>query len=83
MDIMEMLFMLALFDSIADSDKSGLKEAVDKANEETNTDIRCELAKLKKEKSKMEKQIEKLIEDIKLIDIMISRLESIDKKIND
>ena len=94
MDILEMLVLSALLgkiDTIADNDerKDELKEAAAKANEEHNTDIKCEIAKLKKERTEEKKYLAKLIaetneteHEIELLDTMIQRLENLDEKIN-
>lgn len=87
MNVLEMLFLAALLGEIdTETDnaerKDELKEAVAKANEEYNTDIQCEIAKLKKERTEKKKQLDELTGEIATINVMINRLESLDKKIN-
>ena len=88
MDVLEILVLSALIgkiDTITDNDEKmdELKEAVAKINnEDHNTDIKCEIAKLKKERTEKAKQLDEITTEIRLIDTMVQRLENLDKRIN-
>lgn len=82
MNILEMLVLTAMLEKTVNFDEDDLKEAVKIANEENNTDVKCELAKLKKERDEKKKQLDELAGEIAAMNVMINSLEKLDKKIN-
>jgi len=94
MDTFEILVLSALLDEIDAKTDNGerieeLKKAAAVVSEEYSTDIKYEIAKLKKERTEEKKDLVKLIAEthetehkIELLDTMIQRLESLNEKIN-
>ena len=83
MDLLKMLIAIDLISEIADADPETFKEAIAEANEENDTDIRCEIEKLKKERAKKLKELEEIKGDVKGIEMLLARLEKLEKKINE
>lgn len=58
------------------------KEAVAEADKENDTDIKCEIEKLKKERTENLKELEEIKSDIEAIELFLTRLEKLESKIN-
>lgn len=71
-----------MLSEVADEDPEAFKEAVAEADKENDTDIRCEIEKLKKERTEKLKELEEIKSDIEAIELLLTRLEKLESKIN-
>lgn len=71
MDLIKALILIDILSDIADTNPEGVKEA----EKENDTDIRCEIEKLRKER------VEKL-KELEAIETLLTRLEKLENKIN-
>lgn len=75
MDLLKMLMLIDMLSDIADTDHETFKKAVTEADKENDTDIRCEIEKLKKECAEKRKELEEIKSDIEAIEMLLTRLE--------
>lgn len=77
-----MLILIDMLSDIADEDPETFKEAIAEADKENDTDIKCEIEKLKKERAEKLKELNEIKGDIEAIELLLTRLEKLENKIN-
>lgn len=79
MNLLKALILINLLSDIADIDPEVVKEA----SKQNDTDIRCEIEKLRKERAKKLKELDEIKSDIEAIETLLTRLENLESKINE
>ena len=82
MDLIEMLILTNMLSNVTGTDCKSTKEAITEADKENDTDIKCEIEKLKKERADKLKEFNRIKNDIEAIEMLLARLEKLESKIN-
>ena len=82
MDLLKMLILIDMLSEVADEDPETFKEAVTEADKESDTDIKCEIEKLRKERAEKLKELNEIKSNIEAIELLLARLEKLESKIN-
>ena len=82
MDLLKMLILIDMLSEVADTDPETFKEAVTEADKENDTDIKCEIEKLRKERADKLKELDEIKSNIEAIELLLDRLEKLESKIN-